>query len=76
MFALRDEDKCVIHSQSEIAIKARQRPEKVLTKKDMIMELQGQIRKVKSSQAEPLEKSDSCRWFFSLFNSLNWYFLV
>ena len=70
MFALTGEDKCVIHSQSDVAVKARQRPEKVLTKKDMIMELQGQVRKVKSSQADPLEKSREIRMILAQISDL------
>lgn len=70
MFALTGEDKCVIHSQSEVAVKARQRPAKALTKKEIIAELQIQLRNVKSSKADPLEKSREVRMLLAQISDL------
>lgn len=72
MFALTGEDKCVIHSQSEVAVKARQRPCRY-TKRDMILELQRQLRNVKSSKAEPLEKSREIRALITQIDNLKDY---
>ena len=72
MFALTGEDKCVIHSQSDVAVKARQRPCRY-TKRDMILELQRQLRNVKSSKAEPLEKSREIRALITQIDNLKEY---
>jgi hypothetical protein len=69
-FALIGEDKCLFHSQSDVAIKARTRPARKLTKKDMICELQLQLRKVKASEADPLEKSREIRALLYQINNL------
>ena len=50
-FALHGEDKCITHSQSPRARGARKR-RKILSREDMILELQRQLRKVKRLERE------------------------
>jgi hypothetical protein len=59
-FALNDENKCICHSSSERAKTARNK-RKIPTKEDMILELQTQLRKVKRSKVDALEKSREVR---------------
>ena len=69
-FALVGEDKCLFHSKSDVAIKARQRPARKLTTKDMIDELRRQLSQVKRSGADPLEKSKEIRALLCQINNL------
>ena len=69
-FALDREDKCLFHSQSDVAIKARQRPARKLTTEDMIDELRRQLSQVKRSEADPLEKSREIRALLYQINNL------
>jgi hypothetical protein len=69
-FALIGEDKCLFHSQSKVAIHARTRYRRKLTKDDMIFELRIQLKKVKASGAEPLEKSREIRALLFQINNL------
>ena len=70
MFALFGEDKCVMHSQSDVGKKYRQRPAKAFTKKEIIAELQLQLRKVKNAEIEALEKSREVRALLYQINNL------
>jgi len=69
-FALVGEDKCLFHSKSDVAIKARQRPARKLTAEDMINELRRQLSQVKRSGADPLEKSREIRALLYQINNL------
>lgn len=68
--ALQGEKLCLFHSQTDVAVKARQRPARKLTKKDMICELQRQLRNVKRCVADPMEKSREIRALLYQINNL------
>lgn len=68
--ALQDEKLCLFHSQTDVAVKARQRPARKLTKKDIICELQRQLRNVKRCVADPMEKSREIRALLFQINNL------
>lgn len=69
-WALDGDTKCLFHSETDVAIKARQRPARKLTTQDMIDELRRQLSQVKRSGADPLEKSREIRALLFQINNL------
>lgn len=63
-FRLHGENKCITHSQSPIARKARKR-RKILTREDMILELQRRLRIIKRLEGEDLEVTREIRMLIS-----------
>jgi len=70
MHCLRGEDKCLIHSDSERA-KYERTKIKLLSKAQMVQELQKQLRSVRDSEnVDPLEKSREIRAIILQINEL------